>query len=454
MLEVLHRSCTTVLHRSYTRLMARQFTSGGQTCPSRPCLNISPRVALVDERISITANSLRPLQRVTVQAWVEEGKAVFSSCGHFLADQQGQIDVSQHASLGGTYKGVDSMGLFWSLKPVPGVSTRTRIMKADVTTPLVFRLSVIDDHIPFDDLQLPTTMVLATGELQRWYKHGSVRRIAVREGSLRGTLFLPAGVGPFPGVLDMFGSTGGLVEFRAALLASRGFAAFALGYFGYDDLPKSLADLDMDYFLDAVDWLASLPYVQAGGIGVVGTSKGGELAFLLGMSCDKVKAVVNVSGSPIFSFDDLKKSGQVFVKGLHFDRTKVDRTDEGVTTTRCFPYDPATFIPVWEKNASLLYLCGEEDGTWTTANANKFKDSFPAEKRDNIEVVIYPRTGHLIEPPYMPLCRSSYHRMLDITLVWGGQPEAHAAAQEDAWKRLLHFLQKHLSQECLTSSRL
>ena len=45
----------------------------------------------------------------------------------------------------------------------------------------------------------------------------------------------------------MFGGIGNLVEFRAALLASRGFAALALPYFGYDDLPNAL-NLNMEYF--------------------------------------------------------------------------------------------------------------------------------------------------------------------------------------------------------------
>ena len=55
------------------------------------------------------------------------------------------------------------------------------------------------------------------------------------------------GVGPFPGVIDLFGTAGGLTEFRSALLASRGFASFALAYFGYDDLNKGMA-WDMEYF--------------------------------------------------------------------------------------------------------------------------------------------------------------------------------------------------------------
>lgn len=94
------------------------------------------------------------------------------------------------------HSGIDSMGLFWSMKPVPGASRKTRILKDDVMTPLVFTLSVMDGHIAFDDLQLPRTVELATGELERWYKHPTVHRIVVREGRLRGTLFLPPGMHP------------------------------------------------------------------------------------------------------------------------------------------------------------------------------------------------------------------------------------------------------------------
>jgi len=45
----------------------------------------------------------------------------------------------------------------------------------------------------------------------------------------------------------MFGTAGGLMKFRSALLASRGFAALALAYFAYEDLPQGI-DLQMEYF--------------------------------------------------------------------------------------------------------------------------------------------------------------------------------------------------------------
>jgi hypothetical protein len=57
-----------------------------------------------------------------------------------------------------------------------------------------------------------------------------------------------SGRGPFPAVVDMFGTGGGVIEFRAALLASRGFVTFHLAYFDYEDLTSSVYDLDFAYF--------------------------------------------------------------------------------------------------------------------------------------------------------------------------------------------------------------
>lgn len=36
---------------------------------------------------------------------------------------------------------------------------------------------------------------------------------------IRGTMFIPKGQAPFPGIIDLFGGHGGCVETRAALLA-------------------------------------------------------------------------------------------------------------------------------------------------------------------------------------------------------------------------------------------
>lgn len=71
---------------------------------------------------------------------------------------------------------------------------------------------------------------------------------------------LLSGSGPFPGVIDMFGSGGGLFDHRAALLASRGFCVFALPFFAYEDLPKSLPDVSLDYLI--VGQITSTSYMS------------------------------------------------------------------------------------------------------------------------------------------------------------------------------------------------
>lgn len=72
---------------------------------------------------------------------------------------------------------------------------------------------------------------------------------------------LLSGDGPFPGIIDLFGGIGGLVEFRASLLAAHGFAVLALAYFAYEDLPKPLLEVDLEYFEEAADLLLAHPKV-------------------------------------------------------------------------------------------------------------------------------------------------------------------------------------------------
>lgn len=59
----------------------------------------------------------------------------------------------------------------------------------------------------------------------------------------------------------MFGDRG-LNESQASLLACRGFAALALPFFGYEDLPPIMKDLNLDYFEEAAKFLQSHPKVS------------------------------------------------------------------------------------------------------------------------------------------------------------------------------------------------
>ena len=154
---------------------------------------------------------------------------------------------------------------------------------------------------------------------------GSVK---VREGPLRGVLFLPPN--PGPAVITIYGgvnkgkvpedrlAVGEGVEIfpkihfnifsknsnaRAALLASYGFVTLALAYFGVEGLPAVYSSFEMSYFERAVDFLLSQHQVKdSSKVGVFGQSMGGSLALAM-MSClgEKVGCCVVAGSQFIFS---------------------------------------------------------------------------------------------------------------------------------------------------------
>lgn len=133
-----------------------------------------------------------------------------------------------------------------------------RLRKKNVETPFVVRLSLLEGHVSPSEAAGAELAAVAT---ERWYMAPGVKRTHVHNHrGVIGTLFLPpgefwsvpsgrnektvsserwlpAGPGPFPAMLDLWGMGGGLVEYRAALLASRGYASLSLAYIGHKDLP-------------------------------------------------------------------------------------------------------------------------------------------------------------------------------------------------------------------------
>ncbi|XP_060081613.1 acyl-coenzyme A amino acid N-acyltransferase 1-like [Ylistrum balloti] len=262
-------------------------------------LSAFPNEVLVDDRFTVRVTGLGSNQRATIRSVVREGSMAFSACGCYMADNDGCIDVCVQPSVSGTYTGVDQMGLVWSLQPIPGQRPGLRLFKKDVTTAQTIKFEVFTEHRAFDHLHEISIPPLSTTEVLRWYKGKNVKRVPVEVGNIRGVLFIPPGKGQFPGVMDLFGSAGGLIEYRASLLASRGFVVLSLAYFGYKDLPESLFSiLSIDYFKEGVHYLNSHPSVQPGGVGILGVSKGAEIAQLVALHSPLVKAVVSINGIP------------------------------------------------------------------------------------------------------------------------------------------------------------
>ncbi|XP_078676593.1 acyl-coenzyme A thioesterase 1-like [Branchiostoma floridae x Branchiostoma belcheri] len=413
-------------------------------------LLVSPARALVDERVDITVESLSPRQPVTLQARLVEGTARFQSYAHYRADSAGRVVLGKQPALGGTYTGIDQMGLFWSLQPSPGQKPGLRLRKKDVSTPFLVDLSLHDGHV--DAIAEPNTAALASTCLERRYLGEGVERIPLREGRLRGALFLPPGEGPFPGVIDMFGSTGGFADYRSALLASRGFATLGLAFFGYEDLPNDMSDIDLDYFEEAADWLLSHPKVQSHGIGAVGTSKAGEIVQAMATYMKQVSAAVAISSYSAISYAPLPYKDMV----LPCARWMADQivfTEDGFANVENQLEDITTepginaCIQVEKSDCPIMFVAGEDDiNIPCVYHANKAIARMKAHGKTNYTLLRYPGTGHLIEPPYTPHCGFYFHPPFRVYVYAGGEPKGHAAAQEDSWAKILNFLRKNVDR--------
>ncbi|XP_006116714.2 acyl-coenzyme A amino acid N-acyltransferase 2-like isoform X1 [Pelodiscus sinensis] len=408
-------------------------------------LRVTPEISLADRPVKIHVSGLAPAQLVTLQSSLTDERGVhFEARAFYRADEAGEVDLEQAAATGGDYVGVWPMGLFWFLKPE---KLFYRLMKRDVSCPFRFQLNL------FDSFQLqPSDKIppLATCIVERWYVRPGVERVPIKEGRVRGALFLPPGPGPFPGVIDMFGGAGGLIEFRASLLASRGFAVLALAFFGYDDLPRVLVEVDLEYFEEAANLLLKHPKVRGPGLGVIGVSKGAEVTLAMASFLEQVVAAVWINGTGFMNGTPLRYKG-VHIPQIPYCPERLLITEMGALDNHHVfrdPQDPAyaeAAIPVEKARGEVLFVVGEADRNFNSKLfAEMAIERMKSHGKKNYTLLSYPGAGHLIEPPGSPLCSISLIRGSPKPVHWGGKPEPHARAQEHSWQEIVKFLECHL----------
>ncbi|XP_004371079.1 acyl-coenzyme A thioesterase 1 isoform X3 [Trichechus manatus latirostris] len=395
-----------------------------------------------DEPVHIVVRGLAPGQEVTLSASLRDEKgSLFRAHARYCADGDGELDLARAPAMGGSFSGLEPMGLIWALKPEKPL---LRLLKQDVQTPFAVELEVHEGHEPEPQRVLGRTVH------KRYFLPPGVRREPVRAGRVRATLFLPPEPGRFPGVVDVSGAAGGLWEYRASLLAGKGFAVMALAYYNYEDLPKGIETLHLEYFEEAVNYLLNRPEVKGPGLGLLGISKGGDLclsmaSFLKGITAATIinGCVANIGGVLHYKDETLPP--------LSANRNRIKVTKDGVvdiTDALNSPLegpDQKSFIPVERAECTFLFLVGLDDHNWKSEfYANEASNRLQAHGKEKPQIICYPGAGHCIEPPYFPKCWASLHALVGSPVIWGGEPRAHAMAQVDAWKQLQAFFHKHL----------
>ena len=269
----------------------------------------------------------------------------------------------------------------------------------------------------------------------------------------------------FTGVIDLFGAAGGLVEFKASLLASHGFATLALAYLGYEDQPLVPSSINLDYFEEAANWLTSHPKVLPHGIGMHAISYGSWIALLMASyQIASIKAIVAISPLVIAYLLPFQLKGKVS-DIIPMNESRVLPSEKGSIWRFAQPTDIdytnprsaskySAITPVENINCPVMLVSGTDDLNVPTDFTVKFIiDRLKENGKEHLCTNLsYPQAGHLIEPPYSPLCDFSFSKSTKEGygypyLAWGGEAVAHARAQEDCWPKILHFLRKHLQQD-------
>ena len=420
-------------------------------------ITITPHDDLIDvpRRIVVSgapAGTLLTLRTHTARG----GGAVWTSKAVFRADAEGTIDLSRDAPVAGDYRDVSPMGLIWSQAPVE--AGKREVFPSNVQDALTTAVEVVDD----------AGAVLASASfIQRLVSPG-VKRHEMRADGCVGTLFLPAQPGPHPVVLVLNGSGGGINEPRAALYASRGYAALALGYFKVPGLSDYISNTPLEYFRRALDWIARELQPAHDFIAVSGQSRGGELALLLGATYpDRIKAVIGyVPGAVVHSAQNAAdpatgREGPAWLldgkplphlwennrtaSWLPFDEGPPPHRHERAIRTALLDTEAVerARIPVERIDGPVLLLSATDDGSWPSSDYSRMVvERLEREQHASpVRHLDFEDAGHAIVFPYVPTTQLVYaHPVSGRISTGGGEPAANARADEASWRAVLSFL--------------
>lgn len=433
-----------------------------------PTLTITPADALIDVPRQIRVENVAPGQTVEISALTRRNGVLWQAHAAYTAGEDGAVDLTRDAPVSGDYTGLSPMGLIWSQAPVDSPSREhfnhpvTDALVTDVVARVVPRVGGVEGGAEAG-VQAQATFT------QRLTLDG-VTRHEVREEGLVGTLYLPAGSKPgsHPAVMILNGSGGGINEPRAALYASRGYAAFALAYFKAPGLSDYISNTPLEYFQTGLRWLRKKVQPKHDFVAISGQSRGGELVLLLGATFPKeVSAVVAyVPGAVVHSGQNacdpkIGREGPTWLLGgkpiphvwennrtatwAPFDEgPSPHRHEKAILTALQDPDAVARArIRVEDIEGPVMLLSGTDDGSWPSSLYSKMvqdklvdvKHPYPVEWLD------YENGGHSILFPYVPTTQLVYaHPVSGKISTSGGNPKDNARADQESWEGVKKFL--------------
>lgn len=416
---------------------------------------VAPARPLLDDRLSISISGLPPNRLITIKAsskapdqlwWRSE--AVFNS------GAQGTIDLRSQAPVSGSYRGADGMGLFWSMKPDAATKfgDHAFFAIADWFQPIVTEIDAVD-----------AGQTLGSVVIERHLAKPGVRCTEIAQDGIDGLLCDPGDGRRHPGVIVLGGSEGGVgMPDAAVLLATHGFTAMSLAYFGSPGLPPTLQNIPIENFGKALQWMRARPETDPQFVAVFGVSRGAEAALEFAATYSDVSAVVarspsyvrwegatarQLPGGPIWTWQRKPLTYVPIRIPVWFGAQYIWDSAMGdpIRQTPLFLHDLDAFgstdsaeIPVENIHGPVLLLSGKDDQIWPSSlmgarlmqRLNRHRHPYADQN------VSYDAVGHWIPLEYLPTAGDRQK----LKLLIGGTPEGVAAAQADSWPKILRFL--------------
>ena len=407
---------------------------------------------LNDLSIQVQTNQAKAECKITLMTEDDNQKS-FKSHAVFKSDQTGFIDLATQAPINGDYEGIDANGLIWSMK---SMDHKERMFVKQTSEPIRFTIKAYDSQ----------DRVLAEKTFSRILHSKDILREEVSE-DVKGTLFYPDHQDALPGIIILGGSDASVHESAAAILATQGYAVLALAYFGKEGLPKGIENIPLEYVDKAFQLLESKSYVDQSKLGIIGHSRGSELALLYASKYSKVKAVIATAPSAVvfsgmrnlqttsnpawtyngvpFEFFPVKNT---FKDSLPFLRHMILRKPySGIEAMKKNIEDDEKLnqyaIPVQDIKAPIMIFAGTDDHIQPAELFTKRMEKalYQHEFKEKNRYIYHEGAGHFSAyPSNLPNMPQTVADTSFMTFVFGGTKEANAKAAQQSWQETTDFL--------------
>jgi len=413
-----------------------------------PRLTIAPDSAQLDAPIRIGAAGLRPGEAAEiVLRWPDAPGGELRASAWALAGRGGRIDLRTQAPDSGSYAGVDAAGLLWAMRPAAAAAPSATPWRAP--RPLRYRAELRVGGRRVDERGVTRTLLAPGIRVEEVVRGGITARLysTARRGGRR-----------LPVVLVLSGSEGGFDDLRAAMLASHGYAALAVAYFGAPGLREELFEVPVERIESAVEWVRGRPELDVGRIAALGASKGAELALVAASPIPEIRAVVGYAPTDVVNQGIDRRGASRGASSWTWRGAPLPflaQTPPPGFQAQFRAPPPYRLRPLYEASRSdsalaraaiaverihgpVLLVSGEDDQMIPSpVAAEAVVRRLRAAHHPYPDLhLAYPDAGHVILLPYFP----TPPRERIGPWLTGGTAAGYARADAESWPRVLRFL--------------